>query len=55
MTTGSETKTIMEFLAESPDVDVSRAWERCWGIHSKIVERVQEYSWRSGNPDVIVR
>ena len=21
----------------------------------RIVERVQEYSWRSGNPDVIVR
>lgn len=26
-----ETKTIMEFLAENPDVDVSRAWERCLG------------------------
>lgn len=41
MTTATETKTIMEFLSENPDVDVSRAWERCWGIHSKIVERVQ--------------
>jgi hypothetical protein len=41
MSKGSETKTIMEFLAESPNVDVSHAWERCWGIHSKIVERVQ--------------
>ncbi len=38
---GTETKTIMEFLAENPNVDVSRAWERCWNIHSKIVERVQ--------------
>lgn len=36
-----ETKTILEFLAENPDVDVSRAWERCWGIHSRIVERVR--------------
>lgn len=41
MTKGTETKTIMEFLAESPNVDVSRAWERCWTIHSKIVERVR--------------
>lgn len=38
---GTETKTIMEFLAENPNVDVSRAWERCWNIHSKIAERVQ--------------
>ena len=41
MSKGTETKTIMEFLAENPNVDVSRAWERCWNIHSKIVERVQ--------------
>lgn len=41
MSTRTETKTIMEFLAESPNVDVSRTWERCWGIHSKIVERIQ--------------
>jgi len=34
-------KTITEFLAEQPDVDVSRAWERCWGIHAGIVERVK--------------
>ena len=40
-TKGTETKTIMEFLAESPNVDVSRAWERCWNIHSKIADRVQ--------------
>lgn len=41
MAAASETRTIMEFLAESPNVDVSRAWERCWNIHSRIVERVQ--------------
>ena len=34
-------KTITEFLAEQPDVDVSRAWERCWAIHAGIVERVK--------------
>jgi hypothetical protein len=39
---GLETKTIMEFLAESPSVDVSKAWERCWNIHAKTAERVQK-------------
>jgi hypothetical protein len=42
MSTKLETKTIIEFLAENPDVDVSRGWERCWGIHSGIVERVKQ-------------
>ncbi|GIK34574.1 MAG: hypothetical protein AMXMBFR45_11460 [Gammaproteobacteria bacterium] len=37
----AETRTIMEFLAENPAVDVSRAWERCVGIHARIVERVR--------------
>lgn len=37
----AETRTIMDFLAENPAVDVSRAWERCLGIHSRIVERVK--------------
>ena len=31
----------MEFLSENPDVDVSAAWERCWGIQTKIIERVK--------------
>jgi hypothetical protein len=34
-------KTITEFLAEQPNVDVSAAWQRCWGIHSGIVERIK--------------
>ncbi len=38
---GAETRTIMEFLAENPSVDVSRAWERCLGIHARIVDRVR--------------
>ena len=42
MSERAETKTIMEFLAENPNVDVSEAWERCWGIHSKIVDRVRD-------------
>ncbi len=35
-------KTITEFLAEQPNVDVSHAWQRCWGIHAGIVERVKQ-------------
>jgi hypothetical protein len=31
----------MEFLSESPNVDVSRAGERCWNIHSRVVDRVR--------------
>ena len=32
----------MEFLSENPNVDVSKAWERCWGIQTNIIERVRE-------------
>jgi hypothetical protein len=35
-------KTITEFLSEQPNVDVSRAWERCWNTHAGIVERVKQ-------------
>ena len=41
MTDKMETKTIHEFLAENPNVDVSGAWERAWGIQTGIVERVK--------------
>src|SRR5690606_37416216 len=40
--TKTETKTIMEFLSENPNVDVSRAWERCWKIQQGIVDRVRD-------------
>lgn len=36
----TDTKTIHEFLAENPDVDVSRAWERCFGILAGIKDRI---------------
>ncbi|MEP1472652.1 MAG: hypothetical protein ABJK25_16895 [Halieaceae bacterium] len=36
----SDTKTIDQFLAENPDVDVSHAWERCWGVLSDIKEQI---------------
>ncbi|WND03545.1 hypothetical protein QGN29_04055 [Temperatibacter marinus] len=36
----SDTKTLDEFLAENPNVDVSKAWERCWGILSDVKERI---------------
>ena len=35
-----DTKTIDQFLAENPNVDVSQAWERCWGILSDIKARI---------------
>jgi hypothetical protein len=40
MSEQSDVKTIHEFLADSPDQDVSSQWERCWGIHSRIAERI---------------
>ncbi len=36
----SDTKTIHEFLAENPDVDVSRAWERCFGVLGDIKDQI---------------
>lgn len=35
-----ETKTLDEFLAENPNVDVSRYWERCWGILTELKEKI---------------
>lgn len=37
---GNETTTIDQFLAANPDVDVSKAWERCYGILAGIKERI---------------
>lgn len=36
----ADTKTIDQFLAENPDVDVTRYWERCWSILSGVKERI---------------
>ncbi|MEH6549366.1 MAG: hypothetical protein V7711_15480 [Pseudomonadales bacterium] len=36
----ADTKTIDQFLAENPDVDVSNAWERCWGILTDVKEKI---------------
>ena len=36
----ADTKTIDQFLAENPDVDVSKAWERCWGILHDIRQKI---------------
>ena len=38
----ADTKTIDQFLAENPDVDVSHAWERCWGILSDIKQQIAD-------------
>lgn len=36
----TDTKTIHQFLAENPDVDVSRAWERCFGILGDVKDQI---------------
>lgn len=36
----SDTKTIDQFLAENPNVDVSKAWERCFGILGGIKDKI---------------
>ena len=38
----SDTKTIDQFLAENPNVDVSHAWERCWGILKDVKDQIAE-------------
>jgi hypothetical protein len=38
----SDTKTIDQFLAENPDVDVSKAWERLWSILTAVKGRIAE-------------
>ena len=38
----SDTKTIDQFLAENPDVDVSQAWEQCWTVLADIKQRIAE-------------
>ena len=42
MTRHDDTKTIDEFLAENPNVDVSGYWERCWSILSGVKDRIAE-------------
>ncbi|MEC9376036.1 MAG: hypothetical protein VYA80_06655 [Pseudomonadota bacterium] len=43
MSKQSDVKTIHEFLADNPNVDVSKQWERCWNIHGKINEQILNY------------
>ena len=38
----SDTKTIDQFLAENPNVDVTRYWERCWGVLSGVKDRIAD-------------
>jgi len=40
LTKNKETKTLDEFLAENPNVDVSRYWERCWGILTALKQKI---------------
>ena len=43
MSSQSDVKTIHEFLADNPNIDVSKQWERCWNIHGKISDRILTY------------
>lgn len=36
----TDTKTLDEFLADNPNVDVSKAWERSWGILTDVKEKI---------------
>ena len=38
----ADTKTIDQFLAENPNVDVTPYWERCWHILSSVKARIAE-------------
>lgn len=38
----SDTKSIHEFLAENPDVDVSRYWDRCYTILTDVKNKIAE-------------
>lgn len=38
----ADTKTIDQFLAENPDVDVSKAWERCWGVLTDVKAKIAQ-------------
>lgn len=36
----SDTKTLDQFLAENPNVDVSRAWEKCWSVLTDVKDQI---------------
>lgn len=36
----ADTKTIDQFLSENPNVDVSKAWEKCWSVLTDIKEKI---------------
>ena len=42
MSEQSDVKTIHEFLADNPNVDVSAAWKRFWDILSGVQTRMTE-------------
>jgi len=42
MSSSTDTKSIHEFLAENPDVDVSKAWARCYSILTDIKNKMAE-------------
>ncbi|MCC5825012.1 hypothetical protein [Alkalimonas sp.] len=40
MSNHKETKTLDEFLAENPNVDVTEYWRRCWGILTALKDKI---------------
>ena len=54
MSTQSDVKTIHEFLADNPNIDVSKQWERCWNIHGKIADRIVKYFDAELYPEISV-
>ena len=55
-TVSADTRTIDQFLAENPDVDVSRAWERCWGILTAVKDRIAaRFPGLQPDPDCVGR
>ncbi|GLP96335.1 red chlorophyll catabolite reductase [Paraferrimonas sedimenticola] len=41
MSQNNDIKTLDEFLADNPDVDVTRYWERCWNILEALKTKVE--------------
>lgn len=51
----ADTKTIDQFLAENPDVDVSKQWERCWNILTDIKTKIAaSYTDNGSNTELVL-
>lgn len=56
MSQNKETKTLDQFLAENPNVDVTDYWRRCWGILTQLKEKIAtRFPHLSQHPDTFDR